>query len=61
MLVIIAVCVLSITDGPKKIIETKVYMVTATVSVLSYVWLLVILIAHTPDIVDVEDINTEVF
>jgi len=51
LLVIIAVCVMSITDGPKAIIETKVYMITATMSVLVYVWLLVILVVMTPDII----------
>lgn len=62
LLVIIAVCVTAITEGTKRIEGTEVYMLTATCSVLAYVWILIILVASTPDIVTLgEAIATFVF
>jgi Ca2+/Na+ antiporter len=62
LLVIIAVCVLAITEGVRTIEGTEVYMLTASCSVFAYVWLLIILVANSPDIVTVaEAVMTFVF
>ncbi|CAE7213843.1 Slc8a2 [Symbiodinium natans] len=51
LLVISAVCVCAIPDGEVRYIkDTKVYCVTATFSILAYVWLLLILMVISPDI-----------
>jgi len=61
LLVIIAVCVVSIkktdTDpsGVRKIEGMRVYIVTASFSVFAYLWLLIILAYWTKDIVTVEE------
>lgn len=55
LLVVSAVCVMAISDGTKKIKDVKVYALTATTSVLAYVWLLIILIVWTPDVVTIEE------
>jgi Ca2+/Na+ antiporter len=51
LLVIIAVCVAAITDGVRKVEQIKVYAITSTCSVLAYVWLIIILMATTPNVV----------
>jgi len=53
LLVILAICVVAVGEEPKFIKETKVYAVTASFSIFAYVWLLVILIMWTPDVVTV--------
>ncbi|CAE7251570.1 Slc8a2 [Symbiodinium sp. CCMP2456] len=51
LLVISAVCVCAIPDGEVRYIkDTKVYCVTASFSILAYVWLLLILMVISPDI-----------
>lgn len=51
LLVITAVCVMAITEGTKQIKELKVYAITATTSVLAYLWLLFILVFNSKDVV----------
>mmetsp|Transcript_26599 Transcript_26599/g.61110 ORF Transcript_26599/g.61110 Transcript_26599/m.61110 type:complete len:887 (+) Transcript_26599:194-2854(+) len=54
LLCISAVCVSAIPDGEVRFIkELSVYAITATCSVLAYLWLLVILLLTTPDVVDI--------
>jgi len=54
LLVIIAVCVHAIpASDSRKIVQPKVYAVTATASVFAYVWLVMILQVITPDVIDV--------
>lgn len=49
-----AVCVMAIENGEVRIIkDTSVFTVTASFSVFAYLWLVVILMLITPDIVDV--------
>ena len=55
LLVICAVCVMAISDGTRKIEDMKVYALTASTSVFAYVWLLIILIVWTPDVVTIEE------
>jgi len=52
LLVISSVCVIAITPGTKKIEDTKVYALTASVSVFAYVWLVIVLMISSPDIVE---------
>jgi solute carrier family 8 (sodium/calcium exchanger) len=47
-----AVCVSAIPDGIRKIKDTAVFAVTASWSVFAYIWLVIILMLITPDIVD---------
>lgn len=50
LLVIIAVCVVSIPEGEsRKIAQPVVYSITAFASVFAYVWLIIILLVWTPD------------
>ena len=52
MLVIIAVCVVAIpASDVRKIEDLKVYCVTSIFSVLAYVWLVLILLAWSPNII----------
>jgi len=51
LLVIAAVCVYAIGTVPKKIEQTQVYAITATFSILAYVWLVIVLMVSTPDMV----------
>eukprot|EP00397_Hematodinium_sp_SG-2012_P011321 GEMP01011457.1.p1 GENE.GEMP01011457.1~~GEMP01011457.1.p1 ORF type:complete len:822 (+),score=160.59 GEMP01011457.1:124-2589(+) len=52
--VISAVCVMAIPVGETRLVkETGVYLVTATFSIFAYLWLIVILLFITPDVVDV--------
>jgi len=54
LFVIIAVCVLAIPDGQvRRIKEMPVYCVTATFSIFAYVWLLIILLLISPNVVEV--------
>jgi len=54
MLVISAVCVMAIPDGQGRLIKERgVFYVTATFSVFAYVWLIIILNLHTPNVVGV--------
>lgn len=56
LFIIIAVCVVALPEGEKrKIADLKVFAITAVFSVVSYLWLLIILVAWTPDIVTVEE------
>jgi len=48
-----AVCVSAITDGVRYIKDTSVFSITAAFSVFAYVWLVVILMLITPNVVDV--------
>jgi len=62
LLVITACLVSAITDGTKKIEVMQVYMLTASVSVFAYVWLLVIVVWWTPGIITLtEAVLTFVF
>jgi len=50
---IIAICVVSLPDGEtRKIEEVTVYKVTGFFSVFAYIWLLIILMVSSPDIVE---------
>jgi len=54
LLIIVAVCVSSIpTPEVRYIKETPVYMLTSTFSILAYLWLLVILLAISPNVVEI--------
>jgi len=55
LLVILGICVYSVGDEPKFIENTKVYAVTASFSIFAYLWLLVILIFWTPDVITVAE------
>merc|ERR1719428_1426252 len=48
-----AVCVSAIPDGVRFIKDTSVFAVTASFSVFAYIWLVVILMLSTPDVVDI--------
>jgi len=63
LLVIIAVCVYAIPDGEgRHISELPVYYVTAASSLLAYMWLVVILMLTSPNVVEVwEGILTFLF
>eukprot|EP00746_Dinoflagellata_sp_MGD_P071306 gnl/MRDRNA2_/MRDRNA2_29066_c0_seq2.p1 gnl/MRDRNA2_/MRDRNA2_29066_c0~~gnl/MRDRNA2_/MRDRNA2_29066_c0_seq2.p1 ORF type:complete len:840 (+),score=144.17 gnl/MRDRNA2_/MRDRNA2_29066_c0_seq2:108-2627(+) len=53
LLCIVAVCVYAIPDGEgRKIKDTNVFAVTATFSLWAYIWLIVILMASSPDCVE---------
>ena len=50
---IIAICVVSLPDGEtRKIEEVTVYKVTGFFSVFAYIWLLIILMVSSPDVVE---------
>eukprot|EP00929_Paragymnodinium_shiwhaense_P039698 TRINITY_DN20829_c1_g1_i2.p1 TRINITY_DN20829_c1_g1~~TRINITY_DN20829_c1_g1_i2.p1 ORF type:complete len:1078 (-),score=204.38 TRINITY_DN20829_c1_g1_i2:276-3509(-) len=54
LFIIMAVCISALPDGEIRTIEyTDVFAVTATTSVLAYIWLLVILQISSPDVVEV--------
>lgn len=54
LLIITAVCVSSLPVGEVRKVEgTRVFAVTATISVLAYVWLILILQVFSPDRVDI--------
>lgn len=54
LLMIIAVCIISIPEGQaRRIKEMPVYAVTATWSILAYVWLVLILQGISPNVVEV--------
>ena len=54
LLVISAVCVTAIPKGEGRLIKDRsVFAVTATFSVLAYVWLIVILVSISPNVVEV--------
>eukprot|EP00445_Apocalathium_hangoei_P041682 CAMPEP_0203975116 /NCGR_PEP_ID=MMETSP0359-20131031/100448_1 /ASSEMBLY_ACC=CAM_ASM_000338 /TAXON_ID=268821 /ORGANISM="Scrippsiella Hangoei, Strain SHTV-5" /LENGTH=1303 /DNA_ID=CAMNT_0050913311 /DNA_START=12 /DNA_END=3919 /DNA_ORIENTATION=+ len=63
LMVIIAICVNVIPDGERRTIKQPlVFAITATTSVLAYLWLIVILSFWTPDIVTpIEGILTFLF
>merc|ERR1719456_693011 len=54
LLCISAVCVCAIPDGEVRYIkEMHVYIVTASCSVFAYLWLMVIVMASTPDVCEI--------
>jgi len=54
LFVILAVCVMAIpAPEVRKIKETRVYCITATFSVFAYLWLLLILMGSSPNVVEV--------
>jgi len=54
LLIIIAVCIISLPNGEVRFIkDMSVYRCTATWSILAYVWLIVILLATSPHVVQV--------
>ncbi|XP_046399994.1 sodium/calcium exchanger 1-like isoform X2 [Ischnura elegans] len=54
LLIITAVCVVGVPDGETRRIKgIKVFGVTTIFSLFAYAWLLVILVAVTPDVVDI--------
>eukprot|EP00930_Biecheleria_cincta_P045676 TRINITY_DN31481_c0_g1_i1.p1 TRINITY_DN31481_c0_g1~~TRINITY_DN31481_c0_g1_i1.p1 ORF type:complete len:852 (-),score=144.61 TRINITY_DN31481_c0_g1_i1:154-2709(-) len=54
LFVIIAVCIYAIDDGQVRYIkETRVYMVTAASSIFAYLWILIVLTAISPNVVEV--------
>ncbi|KAL4241060.1 hypothetical protein ACF0H5_001838 [Mactra antiquata] len=53
LLVITAICIVSIPKGETRILENlRVYSVTTIFSLLSYVWMVLVLIVITPEVVD---------
>ncbi|KAB7507979.1 Sodium/calcium exchanger 2 [Armadillidium nasatum] len=53
LFVIIAVCIVSVPSGEtRRIKDLKVFSVTASFSILAYLWLLIILVGVTPDTVE---------
>jgi len=53
LLMIIAVCIAAVPDGQvRKIKDLSVYTCTATWSVFAYLWMIVILVLITPNVVD---------
>jgi len=53
LLCISAVCVVAVPNGEvRKINDLGVYSITATFSIFAYLWLLVILVGTTPDVVE---------
>ena len=51
MMVISAVCVVALPEGEGRYIkELSVFFITATFSILAYLWLLVILVYITPNV-----------
>eukprot|EP00931_Biecheleriopsis_adriatica_P113440 TRINITY_DN8848_c1_g1_i1.p1 TRINITY_DN8848_c1_g1~~TRINITY_DN8848_c1_g1_i1.p1 ORF type:complete len:850 (+),score=187.30 TRINITY_DN8848_c1_g1_i1:59-2608(+) len=60
---IIAVCVMSIPDGEVRFIkEIRVYAITSVFSVFAYLWLLVILLVTSPNVVEIwEGVVTFIF
>eukprot|EP00930_Biecheleria_cincta_P035153 TRINITY_DN24205_c0_g3_i1.p1 TRINITY_DN24205_c0_g3~~TRINITY_DN24205_c0_g3_i1.p1 ORF type:complete len:856 (-),score=177.60 TRINITY_DN24205_c0_g3_i1:134-2701(-) len=51
---IIAVCIVAIPEGEVRYIkETQVYVVTASFSIFAYLWLIIILVLSSPDIVEI--------
>lgn len=63
LFVIIAVCIIAIPDGEVRYIDQmQVYVVTAGFSLFAYLWLIVILVWFTPDVVELwEGIATFLF
>jgi solute carrier family 8 (sodium/calcium exchanger) len=56
LFIIIAVCVMVLPDGEtRKIADMKVFGITAFSSVFAYLWLLIILMAWTPNVVTLEE------
>eukprot|EP00232_Nephroselmis_pyriformis_P022302 CAMPEP_0182866928 /NCGR_PEP_ID=MMETSP0034_2-20130328/8450_1 /TAXON_ID=156128 /ORGANISM="Nephroselmis pyriformis, Strain CCMP717" /LENGTH=894 /DNA_ID=CAMNT_0024999261 /DNA_START=354 /DNA_END=3038 /DNA_ORIENTATION=- len=56
LLAITAVCTMSIPDGEvRRISELPVFLVTATFSILAYIWVLIVHSYWTPDIVTIEE------
>lgn len=54
LLMIIAVCILAIPDDQVKLIkELPVYICTASWSVFAYVWLIIILVVRSPNVIEV--------
>eukprot|EP00820_Chromera_velia_P002823 Cvel_16274.t1-p1 / transcript=Cvel_16274.t1 / gene=Cvel_16274 / organism=Chromera_velia_CCMP2878 / gene_product=Sodium/calcium exchanger 1, putative / transcript_product=Sodium/calcium exchanger 1, putative / location=Cvel_scaffold1246:110-5656(-) / protein_length=672 / sequence_SO=supercontig / SO=protein_coding / is_pseudo=false len=54
LMVIIAVCISSLPPGEtRKIKDLGVFAVTATASLFAYMWMLVILVWNTPDLIDI--------
>lgn len=54
LLIITAVCISAIPDGEeRKIKDTTVFGITAFFSVFAYLWLIIILLLITPDVVDI--------
>lgn len=54
LLVIIAVCVVVIPDGEtRQVNQTSVFAVTGSCSMFAYAWLVVILMASSPDVIEV--------
>ena len=54
LMCITGVCVISVTKGESRRIDKfKVFLVTAVFSTLAYLWILVVLVAITPDYIDV--------
>lgn len=56
LMFIIAICVVGIPDGEaRKMQDMRVFLTTAASSVLAYVWLAIVLLVWTPDVVTLEE------
>ena len=56
LLIIVAICVPAISaDDSRKIVMPYVYAITATASVFAYIWLIVILVFVTPDVITIAE------
>ena len=62
LLIISAVSIMAVSDGPKKIDDMGVFAVTCSASFFAYVWLYLVLMVISPDVVELwEAILTLVF
>jgi len=56
LLIIIAVCMISVPDGEVRAIsELPVFLTTAVFSLLAYMWMYVVYVEWTPDIITIEE------
>ncbi len=54
LLIISAVSIMAVSDGsPKKIFDMGVFAVTCTASFFAYIWLYIVLMVATPDVVNI--------
>lgn len=62
LLVIIAVCMLSLpAKETRRITAFGVFLVTAVFSIFAYVWLLIILVASSPDVIEIWEVRSLAF
>lgn len=61
LLIIVAVCMFSLPAGQKKKISAfGVFAVTAGFSLFAYIWLLIILVGSSPDVIEIWEVQNSV-